>query len=668
MGLPAHTRMHAAIALACACVAVVRPALAEDVLNLSIEQLLDVKVVSASRYEQKSADVAAAPQVISSEEIRASGARNLIEVLALFGGVNVHSDGVYSRLGARGFLRTGDFNARILLLIDGRRFNELAYDGAYLGEEGPVEVSLIERLEYIPGPGSSVYGSNALLGVINIITKKPGDMPAANAAIEGSDRRYLRSQGGFALKFDNGVSGMLQLSRYQAPGRFRDASEIGGTPADVRSAGRDREWANRLFARVDWGDFSLSAVYVNREVNIANGAYLTATDVGSQPNRDRMANVDISYAKELNPDLRLSTRLAVSDYAFHGTTVAPATTPIIDVEVARVRWVDADAKLIAKWHQDSTLVAGVELTRVTKLDFLVDLMADRNVSVDQHSTYTRWGVYAQNDWIVAAPLTLSFGARLDGQTGRDSVYSPRFGAIYRPATATAIKLQHGRAFRNPNAYELYYNVPEVGYRTNPALRAERVTSNELTLEREFGAGVSLRVTAYRNKIDKLIDFVVDPVDEALVFSNIGAAVIEGIQTDLHLMQAGGWRARIGATFQRGMSHDAGGVTPLRNSPRRLGHVALFTPHWRGFGSGLNLYGSAILQYVGPQQGRDGIVGGYSLVNTTLVADEIWPGWSATLGVKNVFNRAYQHPLGDDFVQSGERGAAREVWLGARVRY
>jgi iron complex outermembrane receptor protein len=652
--------MHLSVALAC----FAPPALADDFLSLSLEQLLEVKVVSASRYEQKSADVAAAPQVISADEIRAAGARNLAEALGLFGGVHTHRDGVYTRLGAHGFLRAGDYNARVLLLVDGRRFNDMVYDGASLGEEGPIDVSLIERLEYIPGPGSSVYGSNALFGVINIITKKPDHMPAAHAGAELSNQHTARYEGGIALKFDNGGAGMLQLSHYQSAGRNRDASELGGAIASGQSAGRDREWSNRLFARYDWGDLSVNAIYVNREINIANGAYFQSPDVAAQPNRDRMASVAATYTKELAQGLKLATHLALSEYIFRASSVSEtAVNERTDAaETASARWLDADVKLIAKWRPDSILVAGIETARLPNLDFMVTSPSENRVLVARKSAFTRWGLYAQNDWTVTAPLTLSMGLRLDGQSGLDSVLSPRFGAIFRPGDSTAIKMQHGVAFRNPNAYELYYNVPDIGYRTNPSLREERVTSSEITLEREFGAGMSVRMTGFRNRIDHLIDFLVDPVDGALVFSNVGAAVVRGVQTDLHLMQAGGWRARAGATFQQGTSHEAGSEKPLRNSPRRLGHIALFTPH---FGQ---LAGSLVWQYVGPQQGRDSIVGGYALLNATLVADEFAPGWTATLGVKNLLNRAYLYPLGDEFAQSGERGSPRELWLGARVRF
>ncbi len=674
-----------AAALACLATSALAttPILLNDALNLSIEQLLEVKVVSASRYEQKSSEIAGSPQLIKADEIRMSGARNLGEALSLFGGVHLHNDGIYTRLGVRGFLRTGDFNARVLLLLDGRRLNELVFDGAYLGEEGPIDISLIERLEFIPGPGSSVYGSNAFFGVINIITKKVADLRTAQVNLEIAERQRLRYEGGLALRFDRGASGMLQVSRYESPGRQRSAQEL-GRAANATPAGRDKEWANRFYGRYDDGALSLSAVYVNREVNNANGAYLTAPDA-LQPNRDRLANVDLAYSKEIAPSLTLATHLSTSDYKFRSFNLADEVAGGTgdNEQISYARWLDADVKAIAKWRPDSTLVTGFEVTRVTSLDFEVLVPSLKKVLVDQQSRFTRWGIYAQNDWVPTSAVTLSLGLRLDGQTGRDAVLSPRIGAVYRPSNGSALKLQRGVAFRNPNAYELYYNAPEVGYRTNPSLREERVTSNELTFEHEFGQSASLRISAFNNKVDKLIDFVVDPNDGVLVFSNIGSATVDGLQADMQLMlpsgwlggSVDGWRARLSATIQRGESSDASGVSSdrtLRNSPRSLAHLAVYTPRWQmptiGGGANGSLAGSVIWQYVGSQQGRDMTISSYSILNATLIADNLWPGVSATLGVKNLLDRGYSYPLGDEFVQTGERGGARAFWLGARYRF
>ena len=85
----------------------------------------------------------------------------------------------------RGFSQPGDYNARVLFLVDGHRVNDNVYDGAYVGTEFPVDVDLIERIEIIRGPSSSVYGTGAFAAVINVITKRGRDLSALENSAEG---------------------------------------------------------------------------------------------------------------------------------------------------------------------------------------------------------------------------------------------------------------------------------------------------------------------------------------------------------------------------------------------------------------------------------------------------------------------------------------------------
>jgi iron complex outermembrane receptor protein len=143
-----------------------------DLSDLSLEQLLEVKVVSASKFEQRGRDAPSAVQVISREEIRRHGWRTLTEALNTLPGMYVSNDKAYDFQGARGFQITGDYNTRFLLLVDGQRNNDNIYQSAMTGTEGWLDLSAVERIEYIPGPGSALYGSNAMFGVINIITRQ----------------------------------------------------------------------------------------------------------------------------------------------------------------------------------------------------------------------------------------------------------------------------------------------------------------------------------------------------------------------------------------------------------------------------------------------------------------------------------------------------------------
>ncbi len=145
-----------------------------DLSELSLEQLMDVKVTSASKFEQRASAAPAAVQVISREDIERYGWRTLTEALNSLPGIYSVNDRAYDFLGARGFLIPGDYNTRFLLLIDGQRNNDNIYQQAETGSESWVDMSVVERIEYIPGPGSAIYGSNAMFGVINVITRNAG--------------------------------------------------------------------------------------------------------------------------------------------------------------------------------------------------------------------------------------------------------------------------------------------------------------------------------------------------------------------------------------------------------------------------------------------------------------------------------------------------------------
>lgn len=95
----------------------------------------------------------------------------LSDALASLPGLYSTYDRQYHFLGARGLSLPGDFNSRVLVTINGNRINDATYDQGPTGRDFPLDINMIERIEFIPGPGSAVYGQNAMLGVINIITR-----------------------------------------------------------------------------------------------------------------------------------------------------------------------------------------------------------------------------------------------------------------------------------------------------------------------------------------------------------------------------------------------------------------------------------------------------------------------------------------------------------------
>ncbi len=135
-----------------------------DLIDLPFEKLLETEVTGATGFVREVTDAPSAVSVVTAEDIRRHGYRNLAEILESLPGLTLDFDGSYYYTGARGYGLPGQYFGRFTLLIDGFPAADNAYNQIYLGDDGLLDVSLIDRVEYAPGPGAAIYGSNAFLG------------------------------------------------------------------------------------------------------------------------------------------------------------------------------------------------------------------------------------------------------------------------------------------------------------------------------------------------------------------------------------------------------------------------------------------------------------------------------------------------------------------------
>jgi outer membrane receptor for ferrienterochelin and colicins len=180
-----NTRCHL-IARACVIaticyVSAAQPAFAQvqEIAGASLSDLMGIeveRVFGASERLQPVTEAPAAVSIVTADEIRRYGYRTLGEILQGVRGFYVTNDRNYSYLGVRGFARAGDYNTRVLLLINGQRVNDNVFDQAPIGAELDLDVAMIERVEIIRGPASSLYGTSAFFAVINIITRAGADL------------------------------------------------------------------------------------------------------------------------------------------------------------------------------------------------------------------------------------------------------------------------------------------------------------------------------------------------------------------------------------------------------------------------------------------------------------------------------------------------------------
>ena len=160
----------------------------DDLLELSLEDLMEVEVTSVSKKAEVRRDAAAAITVISSEDLRRSGLTSVPEALRLVPGVQVSRiDASRWAISIRGFQQ--EFSNKLLVLLDGRSLYTPLFGGVVWNEHN-VSIDDIERIEVVRGPGGTLWGANAVNGVINIISKKAADTQGTRAYALGGSQEY----------------------------------------------------------------------------------------------------------------------------------------------------------------------------------------------------------------------------------------------------------------------------------------------------------------------------------------------------------------------------------------------------------------------------------------------------------------------------------------------
>ena len=196
------------------------PAPPPDVPVMSMEDLLAVEVVStASKFPQSVREAPASVTVITADDIRRYGHRTLADSLRSVRGFYTTYDRNYGYVGIRGFARPGDYNTRILLLLDGHRLNDGTYDMAPIGTDFPIDMSLIERIEIIRGPGSALYGSNAFFAVINVVTKTGASAKGLQVEVQGGSLETRGAAASFGRLFGSGRELLIGGSTYHSAGQ-----------------------------------------------------------------------------------------------------------------------------------------------------------------------------------------------------------------------------------------------------------------------------------------------------------------------------------------------------------------------------------------------------------------------------------------------------------------
>jgi outer membrane receptor protein involved in Fe transport len=631
-----------------------------DLTALSLEQLLEVKVVGASKYEQRQSEVAAAVSVITRQEIKAFGWRTLDEALASLPGIYTTYDRQYAYLGTRGFSVLGDFNTRVLLTINGNRVNDAVYDQAYIGRDFPLDLDLIERIEFIPGPGGAVYGQNALFGVVNVVTRSGSTLDGVELAAAAQRPQSAREgRASWGKRLDNGVDVLLSASGLRSRGEDLFYT-FGSTGISGVAARLDGERDQEFFARVARGPWSLELVHGDRRKDDPTGVYLSDPLVSGTAQRDRMLLAQLNYLDHpVTDQLRLSGRIFLGRERYEAPETFGGAPSMSSVSSA---WRGVEARLLSTAWAGHKVLLGVELQDNTRQDQYFDDFAATPGVVDVAVLRNGWrtGLFAQDEWALGESLSATLGLRIDRNNATGTALSPRAALVWRATGDLIVKTLFGRAHRAPNVYEHDYD-DGVTLIANPALRGETINTLEFVTDYRVDRELAVRGSAYRWTMNGLVTQGIEPVSGLVQYQSGEPVTARGIELSADKTWPWGGRLRGSVSLQH--AEFASGAA-LENSPRALAKVNFSSPLG---GAGVRmawelLHASARRDMTGSE------LGGYTVSNLTLLAERLAPGLEGSVTAYNLFDAHYQHPGSRNNWQSGLEQDGRSLRAKLVYRY
>lgn len=608
---------------------------APDLTAMSLESLMGLTVVAASKYEQKLSQVAAAVSVITRAEIKAFGWRTLDEAMRSLPGIHNTYDRQYAYIGARGFGLPGDYNARLLVTVNGNRQNDPIFDGGPFGRMLPLDLDLVERIEFIAGPGGAVYGQNAMLGVVNLVTRKGASLDGTElAALYAHPGAQREARASWGRKLDNGVDLLVSASAMRSRGadRFMDfgASGVSGMAVGL-DGDRDREF----FARVCGGPWSFDLQHGDRLKNDPTGTFFSDPLVSGQNQGDRYALAQLQYQDRF-ADGTLDLLGRVFAGRNHYSSTLSYGTPF--EFPASGRWQGLELRLLSTALAQHKWMLGFEAQDNQRQDQAVLDRAQPANDLHIPGSGYRIGLYAQDEWQLSPQLTATLGLRADRNRVTGTKTSPRAALIWQASPATTLKALYGRAHRAPNAYERDYT-DGFSQLANPALRGERIDTLEFIADHRMSRDLALRASLYQWAMHDLVTLGVEPISGVPQYQSGERIKARGLETSFDRTWGAGARLR-GSLSAQDLRYDSG--ARVLNSPRLLAKLNLSAPlPWGGLRAGYEL------QYGASRLTADGsLLGGHAVSNLTLGSDTLVPGLQLSLTVSNLFDKHYAHPGAD----------------------
>ncbi|TWX59444.1 TonB-dependent receptor plug domain-containing protein [Colwellia hornerae] len=512
----------------------------KDIFDLSIKELMQVRISLATKTEETALTVPSTITVFERADIESLGVKNAYDVMNFVPGFQMTRGdwvGAVPKEHARGVYLD---NGYLLVMINGERMNEISFGKASVYTPH-IPIDIIDRIEVIRGPGSALYGSNAFLGVLNIITRTTDKQLTVSIGEKGYQQfstswqqevsTDLKLHSNISVEKSTGHQYLSPLNRKVRDPYKNTYLELGARYKNSQINIRYSE--NELNEFINIGSYSVDNIHTSKSFSISGKSKIWHNETHQ---------VDIKTAYSLF-NIKSAGMALAKDSGF-----------IEDDFLVGPFWrtQSSDLSLDHSWkiNQNINLNSGFEYRQakqfqsgnaVTHYDYNQELIivndenylgrivaiADMPETKALNQSHEMQGVYSQLKWQIASDVNLFLGVRYDNVKGIDHKLSPRAAAVWQVNANHSVKLQYGEAFRTPVNNELYSNDSVTTGNSN--LSAEFVKTTELVWIYQH-SDFSSEVVFFHNDLRDFINKVPYSGEAQFTFDNSVDIKISGLES------------------------------------------------------------------------------------------------------------------------------------------
>jgi outer membrane receptor for ferrienterochelin and colicins len=595
-------------------------------------QILDLKLVplrqvaAASRFTENIEDAPSSVTVIDGQELRAMGYPTIADALRGVRGITSGYDRVYQSASIRGLGDPRDYGNRLLVLQDGTVMNDNILASSYIGSDGRADLGDVDRIEVVRGPGSLVYGTGAMSGVVNLVPKAKDDETSVHVGAGTYENSVFHGRGGFHVNFNKAKTAGMWAS---VSGARSNGVDLAVEPRDKEANGNEATAKQVDFfrsvgtaGRIWFGPVTAQWFYHTRQQHLPTGPYFTTFNDARNYYKDERFMAEVRAEPKISDKFEILARAHANRYTFHGGYFYDGDANF-DEDYAGT-WFGAEARAVikpvsalrltvggeAQIHPEANMIgcgnyAGYENScPPIELDATGTAVGDTYLDVKQN--YYTGAIYGLADWGVAKWLRLSAGVRGDFSSLIGPQVVARGAIILKPWTGGVIKLMGGNAFRRPSLFERYYydggyaqlqaedptGQSQATHYVQGGLKAETIINGEVEITQRFLEDWTALGSLHLNRIENIVtSFEIDPATGApaagsgvVQYQNSPAPALNvGFDLEIRRDWRQGWMVSAFYTFQRpqftGLDPDnplVGAYPSLINNPRLINapeHVA-----------------------------------------------------------------------------------------------